>query len=400
MSPGGAPVSDEEDEYDYEYSSWEERQFIPDVKKTGVQFRWMWAILGSDLPQTVKLTAVVTAFHGDEDGTNIRPSVETVAAKVGKSPRRVTTDRTMLRKTGWLKLADGAHSRTDGVSDRYELAIPDAYVNYKKPIKRAAQNGGFTSYEGYASPLLRDLEAKAEERRHVKGWLHSWFKAVVWEPAFTPAERLLATALGLASSTIGTNIHLGVPNMAAVTRMSPATVKRALAGLRQSDAALRAMVSRTNGHGLRDAYVLGMPDQRWVRARRAEREVTKARQSANGTAAVTARWPGGFTDDADPGLNRVQTWAQMRTDPGLTGVALPTTALPTSEDHADTLVSAALTRGARQNGHGEGVNNDVGSPAVGAHNNLTDDTGQRSTSVVVDLATYRAVRGGRRRPSA
>jgi hypothetical protein len=327
---------------DYE-SEW---QYHPEVGKTGFQFRWMRALMASELPVTVKLTGLVEATWGDEDGTNVHPGTPKLAAAIGKDAKRVSDDRRRLAETGWHKLL-GGHSREVGVTDHYRLTIPDGAVERPK-LKPAVNRRPRVPLANWHTPRLKEANEQATEERQSGVWLNWWLKTVLRCPAFLDSERIVAAAVALSGNGIGTNVHSGVDNLTVLTNLSRETVMRALAALRESGAAERAMRSRQHGAGLRDAYVLGEIGKAWFKLRTAERKAAKARQSETRKAAARVRKERqeqrrAEVEAAEPGGTAVPTECQ----PCSNRVALlwgNHPLVPPNEDQAECTHSGPLSR--------------------------------------------------------
>ena len=180
------------------------------------------ALATSDIGAAPKVVGLILALHTDADGTHAFPAPRTIAAYAGKTEHRTKADLRLLQKTGWINPSP----------DGFQLAIPT--LQPPQPIG--------------AGP-----------------WIHGWLKALIWQPAYTAAERLVGAALGLT----GDHMHPGVPLLATQTHLSRRVVSQALGGLRESGVIRRIRDRRSTGAPINDRYVLGSADPAWITARTA-----------------------------------------------------------------------------------------------------------------------------------
>jgi DNA-binding transcriptional regulator YhcF (GntR family) len=97
------------------------------------RYRWLDAILSSDLSRTTRLVAHSLARHGRVDGGNIFPSTRRLASESGLSERTVCTHLDLLVRQGFLR-RQPRHGNTAGARGfQYLLNIPKVL----KPLQRS-----------------------------------------------------------------------------------------------------------------------------------------------------------------------------------------------------------------------------------------------------------------------
>ena len=90
------------------------------TQNTPFCLRWQWTLLTSDLSANARLVAMTLRLFGDTEGKGIRPSIETIAAATGLSPRTVQKALTELLNAHFLT-GERSAGRTPS---RFELALP------------------------------------------------------------------------------------------------------------------------------------------------------------------------------------------------------------------------------------------------------------------------------------
>ena len=319
------------------------QQIAPRPRRESVQWHWLRVHLAApELPAALKRTGVVHATYADSDGTNVRPSIPTLARELGKHGKRVSADRRRLRELEWLTLV-GEHSTADGICDEYALGVPwTSTVPDKAPRKVRAR--AWNAPQNGLTAEAEDEKTRARETRST-GWKSAWLRAVVRCPAFTDPEVLVAAALAIEATSTGVEVHPGWKGLADATGLGRRAVLEALAGLRESRAVTRLFEGSSDGRGLHDEYILTDLDTSWLAARLRDRaEAKEALSSARKSAAPVgpraragADRPGapdvpepGAPDVPDqvrqmfrPGAPHVPNQVHEMSEPGAPDVGLP-----------------------------------------------------------------------------
>ncbi len=255
----------------------------PDYK--GGQWHWMRCLAASHLPPAVKLTGLVQATYGDHSGREIRPSIATLAAATGKTGRRVTADRSVLRRERWISLRYGKHTQRDGQVDEYLLSYPDADSTHKLEKNTPRYQKRNKSYGGPRGSAYYD-KARAKDTREA-GWRYQWAQTVLRSPAFKPSTRIVAAILAAEATNKGAEVHPGVEYLMEATRLSHGSVCAALKELRAAKAIHCLYSGQRDGAGLHDEYLLTEPDAEWIAERTNQRLEQKERESEARRSALT-----------------------------------------------------------------------------------------------------------------
>ena len=88
--------------------------------QTSIAWQWRWDVLRSNMAAHTKLVLLVASFHGDADGSNIRPSLTTLSKLCSLDERTVKKARDAGK--GWLKVSKEGRGR--GKATEYKLTIP------------------------------------------------------------------------------------------------------------------------------------------------------------------------------------------------------------------------------------------------------------------------------------
>ena len=88
--------------------------------QTSIAWQWRWDVLRSDMAAHTKLVLIVASFHGDADGSNIRPTLTTLSKLCSLDERTVKKARDAGK--GWLKVSKEGRGR--GKATEYKLTIP------------------------------------------------------------------------------------------------------------------------------------------------------------------------------------------------------------------------------------------------------------------------------------
>ena len=114
-----------------------------------------------NLSQTEKLVLIAMAWFGDDDGSNIFPTVDQIAGMVGLTRRGTQKVIRRLQKFGIIELVQEA---TNGMPRLYRMSLLPAHILTPEAIDQTPAEMAMASWNAFADevglPAIRNLTEK------------------------------------------------------------------------------------------------------------------------------------------------------------------------------------------------------------------------------------------------